>query len=76
VSRPHDVKGEVPVAFVVRSHGATVTARELQEFFLGRAPAYAHPRDVFFLDAMPLAGTGKTDRQELIRRARRAPAPA
>jgi hypothetical protein len=28
-----------------------------------------HPRRVFFLDTMPLAGTNKIDRQELIRRA-------
>jgi long-chain acyl-CoA synthetase len=73
------VKGQVPVAFVVLSQGATVTARELQEFFLARAAAHAHPRDVFFLDTMPLAGTGKTDRQELVRRAQHEaeqPAPA
>ena len=69
VPRPHELKGEVPVAFVVLSHGATATARELQDFFLARGPAHAHPRDVFFLDAMPLSGTGKTNRQELVCRA-------
>ncbi len=69
VSRKHDDKGEVPVAFVVRAQGATVTSREIQEFFLKRGPAYAYPRDVFFLDAMPLSGTGKTDRKGLVYRA-------
>lgn len=78
VPAPHEVKGEVPVAFVVPQEGADVTEDELREFFLQRGPAYAHPRRVEVLPAMPLAPTGKVDRRALTRRAdpERTAAPA
>lgn len=68
VSAPHAVKNEAPVAFVVASED--VTEEELKEFAIDRGPAYAHPRRVFFVDSLPLAGTGKVDRDELRTRAR------
>jgi acyl-coenzyme A synthetase/AMP-(fatty) acid ligase len=34
---------------------------------------YAHPRRVYFRDALPLTGTGKLDRQALQRLARSNP---
>jgi len=63
----HNTKGEAPVAWVVVSPGCKVTESELQKFFLQRGPAYAHPRRVFVVDALPLAGTNKVDRQLLKR---------
>jgi long-chain acyl-CoA synthetase len=65
---PHQVKGAVPVAFVVCSDPAPTEA-ELKEFFLARGPAYAHPRRVFALGSLPLSGTGKVDRAGLTRQA-------
>lgn len=65
VSRPHEVKGEVPVAFVVVEPGAHVQDDELITFFLERGPAHAHPREVHILEVMPLAPTGKPDRKAL-----------
>ena len=70
VPAPHPSKGQVPVAFVVRRAG-TVTESALKEYFLARGPAYAHPRAVHFVDALPLAGSGKPDRQALIALAQR-----
>ena len=69
VSMPHDVKGSVPVAFVVETESGACTDDELKGFTLANGAPYAHPRRVFFLDALPLGGTGKVDRAELIRRA-------
>jgi long-chain acyl-CoA synthetase len=70
VSVPHAVKGEAPVAFVVLREGRAATPDDLKRFFLERGPAYAHPREVFFLDAVPLGSTGKIDRTALQQRAR------
>jgi long-chain acyl-CoA synthetase len=70
VSVPHALKGEAPVAFVVLRDGQAATAEDLKQFFFSRGPAYAHPREVFFIDAPPLGSTGKIDRAALQRRAR------
>jgi acyl-CoA synthetase (AMP-forming)/AMP-acid ligase II len=59
----HPVKGVAPVAAVVRSAGSTLDEGTLKEYFLAHGPAYAHPRRVLFLDAMPLGTTGKVDRK-------------
>jgi len=60
-----EIKGTKPVAFVVPTEGADVTEREVRDFVLANAPAYLHPRRVFFLPALPLAGTNKIDRRFL-----------
>ena len=62
VGAPHAVKGEAPVAFVVTEG---VTEEELKQFTIDNGPAYAHPRRVFFKRELPLAGTGKIDRDAL-----------
>ncbi len=70
VPAPHEMKGEAPVAFVVARGPHAPTDEELKAFFLQHGPAYAHPRRIFFLESLPLNGTGKLDRQALTRRAR------
>ncbi len=67
---PHAVKGEAPVAFVVRRPGAEVTEDELKAYFLARGPAYAHPRRIFFVEQLPMSSTNKLDRGALKQRAR------
>ena len=62
---PHAVKGEAPVAFVVLRQGKAADEAELKRFALANGPAYAHPRRIFFLDALPLASTNKVDRARL-----------
>jgi acyl-CoA synthetase (AMP-forming)/AMP-acid ligase II len=69
VPMPDEMKGNVPVAFVVESEPGACSETELKEFTLARGAPYAHPRRIFFLDALPLGGTGKVDRAELTRRA-------
>jgi long-chain acyl-CoA synthetase len=65
VAVPHDIKGAVPVAFVALREKGRTTEEELKQFFFERGAAYAHPRRIFFLDALPLGSTGKLDRNAL-----------
>src|SRR4029453_5977900 len=76
VPAPHDVKGEVPIAFVVPREWGRASEVEVGGFFLERGAPYAHPRRVVFLDALPLGGTGKIDRSALKARAHEAGAGA
>ena len=65
VPAPNMLKAHVPHAFIVPRAGATLTEDEVKQYALANAPAYAHPRRVFFMDALPLAGTNKIDRKFL-----------
>jgi long-chain acyl-CoA synthetase len=65
VPAPHEVKGTVPVAFVALREKGKTTEAELKQFFLERGAPYAHPRRIYFLDALPLGSTGKLDRNAL-----------
>jgi long-chain acyl-CoA synthetase len=57
------IKYQVPVAFVVARPGAAPTEDALRRFALDNGPAYAHPRAVWLVDELPLAGTNKIDRK-------------
>ena len=61
-----EIKGQKPVAFCVQRAGASLTADEVKRYTLAKAPAYAHPRYVWFVDRFPLASTNKIDRRALI----------
>jgi acyl-CoA synthetase (AMP-forming)/AMP-acid ligase II len=63
----HELKGQVPYAFIVARSGVKVTEDELKQFALAKGPAYQHPRRVFFLPELPLSGTNKIDRERLRR---------
>jgi long-chain acyl-CoA synthetase len=65
----HPVKGEAPVAFVVPKAGVELSEEAVRKHFLANGPAYANPRRVFFVDALPISSTNKMDRSELKRRA-------
>lgn len=69
IALPDEIKGTKPAAFVVLRPGAHATEDELRRYVLAHAPAYAHPRRVWFLPALPLAGTNKVDRRALLDRA-------
>jgi long-chain acyl-CoA synthetase len=66
-----EIKGQIPIAFVVKTADTVVTADEVKAFALEHGPAYAHPRAVVFLDTLPVGGTHKVDRAAL-----KAPAQA
>ncbi len=66
VPAPNALKAHVPHAFIVRRADSTLTEEEVKRHALANAPAYAHPRRVFFMEALPLAGTNKIDRKRLM----------
>ena len=72
VGRPDPVYGEEVVAFLSLRAGASATADELIAFSAERLGRHKHPREVRFVDAVPLTSVGKTDRKAV--RALLAPA--
>ncbi|MCP3990073.1 MAG: acyl--CoA ligase [Actinomycetia bacterium] len=65
VGAPDDLKGHVPVAFVVARPASEPSEEALKAFVIERAPAYLHPRRVVFRSSLPLGGTQKIDRRIL-----------
>jgi len=64
-----ELKFKKPVAFVVARPGAAPSEAAVKAFALANAAPYLHPRRVWFLPEMPLAGTNKIDRRTLAHRA-------
>jgi long-chain acyl-CoA synthetase len=64
-----EIKWQKPVAFVIRKPGQTLSEDEVKQYALAHAPAYQHPRFVWFVDDLPLASTNKLDRGALARMA-------
>ena len=62
---PHAVKGHVPGAVVVAAPESGATPDALKRHALEHGPAYAHPRRVVLVDAVPLTGAGKPDRHRV-----------
>jgi acyl-coenzyme A synthetase/AMP-(fatty) acid ligase len=60
-----EIKGQKPIAFVVLRDGTTLSEQAIKDFVLAHAPAYQHPRRIYFRDALPLAATNKVDRTAL-----------
>jgi acetyl-CoA synthetase len=57
-------------AFVVldgTAAGSQETTRVLQDYVKGRLLPYKYPRIVAYLDELPKTGTGKIDRQALLK---------
>jgi long-chain acyl-CoA synthetase len=64
-----EIKWQKPVAFVIREPGHAVSEDDVKQYALAHAPAYQHPRFVWFVDDLPLASTNKLDRRALTRMA-------
>jgi len=60
-----DIKDQKPVAFVISKPGRAPSEDDIKRFALANAPAYQHPRRVWFVDDLPLASTNKVDRGAL-----------
>jgi long-chain acyl-CoA synthetase len=64
-----DIKGQKPVAFIIAKAGRKPDAEDIKRFALANAPAYQHPRFVWFVEQLPLSTTNKIDRAALKREA-------
>jgi len=71
VAAPDDIKGQIPVAFIVARGGRRPTEADIKRYALAEGPAYAHPRFVEFLPSLPVSGTHKIDRTALTAEAAR-----
>ncbi|SEV95573.1 acetyl-CoA synthetase [Cognatiyoonia koreensis] len=70
VGKPDALRGEVVTAFVQLVPGKTgsdALAAEIAAHVKGRLAAYEYPRDVRFIETMPMTTTGKIIRAELRR---------
>ncbi|HEY8596117.1 MAG TPA: acyl-CoA synthetase [Devosiaceae bacterium] len=74
VGKPDPVRTEIVKAYVVLEQGAGPTpelAEEIKDWVRTRLAAHEYPREVAFVDELPLTTTGKIIRRELRERARR-----
>ncbi|MEM9633308.1 MAG: acyl-CoA synthetase [Pseudomonadota bacterium] len=68
VGKPDEHRTEIVKAYVVLKDGVDATdelAREIASFVKTRLAAHEYPREVTFVDALPLTTTGKVIRREL-----------
>ena len=72
VGKPDPLRTEIVKAYVVLRGGVTPSesvAKDLQEWVKDRLARYSYPREIDFLDALPMTVTGKVIRKELKARA-------
>ncbi len=62
---PHDSHGEEIKAVVIRNKGASITEEELLAWGKEQMAGYKYPRQVEFVEALPMTATGKILKREL-----------
>ena len=67
---PDGIKHTLPVAFVVKRKGSALSEDEVKHYALENAPPYQHPRQVHFVEALPMNTVGKIDRRRLEQQAK------
>jgi fatty-acyl-CoA synthase len=65
VGAPHPKWGERPVLLVQLKPGAAATPQEFLDHLNGRIARWWTPDAVYFVEAIPLGGTGKIDKKRL-----------
>ncbi len=65
VGKPDPLRTEIVKAYVVLKPGTEASAHELQEWVKDRLAQYSYPREVAFLEELPMTVTGKVVRKEL-----------
>jgi len=65
VSVDDEVRGAMPVAFIVTADGQSIRPEAVKQHALAGGPAYQHPRHIWLIDELPLASTNKLDRKTL-----------
>ena len=68
VGKPDKTRGEVVKAYIVLANGVESSYKlkeEIQQFVKDKLAAYEYPREINFLESLPLTITGKVIRREL-----------
>ena len=68
IGSPDEVRGEVVKAFIILKEGTPAKkelAAEIQEFVKTRLAAHEYPREIEFVQELPLTATGKIMRKDL-----------
>ena len=79
IGKPDPLRTEIVVAYVVLRDGFAASgdlAKELQDHARTRCAAHSYPREIVFLNALPMTVTGKVMRRELRKLAATDAAPS
>ena len=71
IGKPDETRGAIVKAFVVLQPGQQPSAsliEQIQAHVRGRLAPYEYPREIEFIDALPMTTTGKVQRKELRKR--------
>ena len=71
IGKPDAARGAIVKAFIVLQPGRAPSQplmEEIQKHVRGRLAPYEYPREIEFIDALPMTTTGKVQRKELRRR--------
>jgi acetyl-CoA synthetase len=71
IGKPDATRGAIVKAFVVLQNGFSGSehlVEEIQNHVRGRLAPYEYPREIEFIDALPMTTTGKVQRKELRKR--------
>ncbi|HEY1713074.1 MAG TPA: class I adenylate-forming enzyme family protein [Solirubrobacteraceae bacterium] len=67
VAVPHEILGEVPIAFVVATEGSTIVPAQLRAHLRTRIAPNKVPAEILVRDELPRAAYGKVIRRALVR---------
>jgi len=65
VGKPHEVHGEIPVAFISLKQGAEASKAEFMDYLKPKVAPYKVPREIVFVKEFPRAPTGKILKRQL-----------
>ena len=76
IGKPDEARGAIVKAFIVLQPGYErneALVEEIQKHVRGRLAPYEYPREIEFIDALPMTTTGKVQRKELRKREEERP---
>ena len=65
VAKADEKRGEIPIAFVSPTAGATLDTNEIQQFLRERLADYKLPKEIRVVESLPRTATGKVAKLEL-----------
>ncbi|XP_073123065.1 4-coumarate--CoA ligase-like 9 [Henckelia pumila] len=64
---PDEEAGQIPIAYVVRKPGSTISATRIMDFIANQVAPYKKIRRVAFINSIPKSPSGKILRRELVK---------